>query len=63
MAKMLLSIELDYDADLMHGSDPEAKKWFLNLIRWGKPNDLTLMSNEIGDTIGIVKVISFLVSK
>lgn len=55
MTKLRLTIELDYDAEMMHGDDPDAIEWFFRDILIEKP--LTLHSNEIGDMIGTVKVL------
>jgi len=54
-----LEIELCYDAKTVHGGDEdaEAKEWFFNEILSGEKGLLFLHSNEIGDTIGKVKVI------
>jgi hypothetical protein len=54
-----LEIELTYDDDLMHcgDEDQEAKEWFYNSLMF--PQDLLILhSNEIGDEIGEVKVLS-----
>jgi hypothetical protein len=32
MAKVLMTVELDYDADIAHGDDPEATAWFFGEI-------------------------------
>ena len=51
-----LVIELEYDDEIMHGDEPDAIEWFwLNVMGDGK---LYLHSNEIGDEVGRVKVIS-----
>jgi len=54
-----LEIELSYDSQLVHGGDEdeEAKQWFFNEILSGEKGLLWLHSNEIGDTLGKVKVI------
>lgn len=54
--KRILTIELDYDAELHHGgdSDPEAKEWFEADVLGGP---LILHSCELGDEIGTAKVI------
>ena len=54
MAKLAMVIELDDDAEGMHGADPVSRQWFF----WGA-GDLRLHSNEIGDTIGTVTVKRF----
>lgn len=48
--KLRIEAELDYDADLMHGDDAEARRWFFDDILWR--DRLTLHSKEIGDEIG-----------
>ena len=55
MTILKLTIELDYDAEIMHQDDPDAIEWFFKHIL----NDdlLILHSNEIGDAIGEVKVL------
>ncbi len=55
MANMTLTIELEYDADAMHGDDYEACIWFINEVLHN--SGLHLFSDEIGDYVGTVKVI------
>jgi len=55
MNRLTLIIELYYDAEQMHGDDPEGKRWFLDDIL-GDEDGLILHSNEIGDTIGRIIV-------
>lgn len=53
-------IELDYDEEIMHGGDKDAKakKWFFNEVLSDKTKEgIVLHSNFIGDTIGMVKII------
>ena len=51
-----LMIELEYDDDVMHGKiSQEALEWFWLDVMGG---ELILHSNEIGDEVGKVKVIS-----
>lgn len=59
MARLNLHIELEYDADLMHSgdNDKEAKAWFLREIL-SDDGSLVLHSNEVGDSLGTVKVLS-----
>lgn len=54
MKKLVLKVGFTYDEDTMHGDDKEAIDWFFNGIL---KDELILHSNEIGDEIGIVKVI------
>lgn len=55
MTKLGLTIELDYDAEIMHQDDPDAIEWFFTYIL--QEDLLFLHSNEIGDVIGTVKVL------
>lgn len=58
--RIKLTIEIEVD-ELMYndifGSTEEEKQWFENEILSGN-GDLLLHSNEIGDTIGVVKKVS-----
>jgi hypothetical protein len=56
MAKLIMTVELDID-DEMYGDDEE-KSWLLNDILTGDKGQLLLHSNEIGDTVGAIKVLS-----
>ena len=56
--KIRMEIELDYNADTQHGNDEDSRKWFYGEILSGDRGKLLLHSNEIGDTIGKVNVIS-----
>lgn len=62
MKKLKLTAVLEYDDESMHGSnDPEAIEWFRKAILMGETDDaepLLLLSSEIGDTIGEVRVLS-----
>lgn len=55
MSRLRLTIDLEYDADLMHGNDPEGVEWFRETVLG---NSLVLHSDEIGDYIGTVTVVS-----
>ncbi len=55
--RVRLEIELDYDADTMHGNTPDGISWFESLLFDQDGDELILHHNEIGDTIGTVKVI------
>lgn len=55
MTKLKMSIEIEYNSAIMHSDDPASKKWFYEDVLGG---ELVLHSNEIGDEIGIVKVLS-----
>lgn len=58
MPKLRLEVELEYD-DSFIGETPDADEtaWFLDEII-KHPDGLILHSNEIGDEIGIVHVLS-----
>lgn len=56
MTRLRLEIELEYDADLMHGDSAEDRAWFERHILMESDDLLILHSNEIGDEIGTVKV-------
>lgn len=58
MRKALMTIELEYDADIMHGDDQESVDWFYSEILSEEKGMLILHSNEIGDVIGTVRVLS-----
>jgi len=50
-----LTIELTYDAESMHGDDPDARKWFKDMLHG---DDLQLSDfGELGDMIGKVRVV------
>lgn len=64
MPKLVLEIELDYP-DNIHGDDPESFLWFRDEILLGageEGQELVLVSNEIGDEIGTVKVRSIVLN-
>jgi len=52
-----LEIELTYDRDTMHGDDEESKRWFSEILL---NTPLFLHSNEIGDSVGNVKITKFI---
>ncbi len=54
MRKVTLTIELEYDDEIMHGNDEDAEKWFFDEILTAKHGDLILHSNELGDSLGII---------
>lgn len=61
MTKLKLTIELDYNAEIMHHDDPDAIEWFFKDILL---DDLLILhSDEIGDMIGTVKVLKILKEK
>lgn len=46
---------LTYDADIMHGSDPEAREWFYDILHG---DDLQLADfGDLGDMIGAIKIV------
>ena len=59
MKKLILEIELEYDENIMHGQDPCSIAWFnREVIGVQKDCGLILHSNEIGDEVGKVTVLS-----
>jgi len=57
MATLRLEIELTYDAELMHGDDPEGIEWFRERVL--KSPHLILHENgDLGDCVGDVRVLS-----
>ena len=58
MAKVLMTVELEYDADVVHGDDEEGKAWFFEEILSEEKGLLLLHSNEIGYTVGKIRVLS-----
>lgn len=61
MKKVKMLVELEYDADGMHGGeyDKQAKRWFMDhvLLNNTEAGRLVLHSNEIGDEVGTVHVL------
>ena len=57
MRKLKMAIELEYDNRIIHADDDEGRTWFLNSVL-GDVNGLSLFSDEIGDNIGTVRVLS-----
>jgi hypothetical protein len=60
MRRLTMTIELEYDVKTMHGYDEQAKDWFFNEILSGVKGELSLHSNDIGDFIGVVKVLEII---
>ena len=59
MARIRFTVELDYDAEMMHGGDQdqEAREWFFNQVLGGP--DLALVDlGDVGDELGRVRVVS-----
>ena len=59
MKKIRLEVELEYDEELIHGNDPESIAWFHKeiLLHPSKDGELILHSNEIGDEVGVIRVL------
>jgi hypothetical protein len=55
MAKLILEVELDYDPGLV--DDPVVADWFFNELL-SAAADLVLHSNDLGDALGKVTVMS-----
>jgi hypothetical protein len=59
MKTIKIIAELRYDDKLMHGKTKEGIDWFYNdILKCRKKNYLVLHSNEIGDEIGTVKILT-----
>ena len=58
VAKVLMTVELEYDADVVHRDDEEGKAWFFEEILSEEKGLLLLHSNEIGATVGKIRVLS-----
>ena len=60
MKKLILTVELTYNNEIMHDDDDEAIQWFLNdvLLNPKEHEQLILHSNCIGDEVGEIKVLS-----
>lgn len=56
LARLRIEAVLEYDADMIHGVDPESIRWFLDDLLMN--TELILHSNEIGDAIGVLKITS-----
>ncbi len=52
--KLTMTIEFEYDAELMYSDDQEAKDWFFDEVL---KKGLLLHSNVIEDTLGPVKIL------
>lgn len=62
MTKLILTVTLDYDAELMHGNDPVSLEWFMRDVL-GAEEGLFLHSNEVGDEVGKILVIDVRATK
>ena len=56
MKKLVIDAVLEYDDSMIHGDDIEGKKWFYDEILFGEV--LVLHSNEIGDSIGTIRILT-----
>lgn len=56
--KIKMLVELEYDEKSLYGNDKEGVDWFFNDIL--KDNVLSLHSNELGDSVGEIKILSFI---
>jgi len=56
--KLKLEIEVEYDAETMHGNEAESIEWFRDSVLLNPAEDdrLILYSNCIGDEIGVCRV-------
>lgn len=55
MAKLRLEVDLEYDAEMMHGDDEDSVQWFMSKVILG--NNLILYDNDMGDSVGTVSVL------
>jgi len=57
--KLRLEVEVEYDGDVMHGTNPESIEWFRDcvLLQPEEDEQLILHSNCIGDMLGPCKVL------
>jgi uncharacterized protein (DUF2384 family) len=61
MKKIKLLVEFNYSAEDMHDNTKESIDWFFKYILGSKrKDDLVLHSNEIGDEIGVIKVLKII---
>ena len=58
MKKVKMVIELEYDDTIIHHDNKEGIDWFYGEILHETKGELLLHSNNIGDTLGSVRVIS-----
>ena len=57
MKKIRMEVELEYSDKIMHGNDPESIAWFYEEILLHPSAELILHSNEIGDEVGVIRVL------
>jgi hypothetical protein len=60
MRTIRLTVELTYDNDVMHNDDSESEAWFCHQLL-DSVDGLILHSNDLGDSLGTVKVLSITV--
>lgn len=54
-------VELQYDDKIMHGKNKDETNWFYKEILQSKTKgELILHSNEIGDEVGLIKVLKII---
>lgn len=58
--KIKMLVELDYDAELIHGNSQSGIEWFRRDILLNASPPLLLHSNDIGEQIGEVKVLEII---
>ena len=60
MKKIKMEVELEYNDEIIHGNDPESIDWFHKeiLLHPSKDGGLILHSNEIGDEVGVIRVLA-----
>lgn len=60
MKKLRMVVELEYEDEIMYDKDdPAAVEWFFSEIIFNDTEEgaLILHSNEIGDSLGVVRVL------
>jgi len=57
MKKIKMTVELEYDDEIMHGSCKVSEQWFKEEILSEDKGLLLLHSNEIGDSVGKITVL------
>lgn len=57
MKKIILTVELTYDDEFMHGNDSKAITIFHEHVLFNEEEPLVLRSNSLGDDIGVVRVL------
>ena len=56
MKTITIKAEVTFDDEIMYGDNTESQDWFYNEILKGEKG-LLLHSNEIGDTVGEIKIL------